>query len=79
MIWRSPMKNVRSYPFLRIGMVVLSVLALAGLPKQAAAGEKMKKKSNLTLCARLHLPLRPTVCPMRRVMRPFNKRGLSKF
>src|SRR6266852_5902400 len=55
------MKNVRSYPFLRIAMVVLSVLALAGSPRQAGAGEKKEKRSILTLYAGPRLTLRPTV------------------
>jgi hypothetical protein len=57
------MKNVRSYPFLRIGIVVLSVLALAGLPKQAGAGEKNEKKFEFDLVRSPALNTSPNCVP----------------
>jgi hypothetical protein len=52
-----------SYPFLCIGIVVLSVLALAGLPKQAGAGEKNEKKSEFNLVRSPGLNTSPNCVP----------------
>ena len=57
------MKNVGSCPFLHIGMVVLSVLALAGLPRQAVAGEKNEQKFEFDLVRSPALNTSPNCVP----------------